>query len=131
MQGSGAGVHQWRVNPQAVERCVADVVKIAKELNSDESRYFRAVSVMCTDAKWEGGWERDGREGGREGREEVRGGEGRTEAGKKGGRYGGREWEIQEGGSLTLTPCSLSHSLWIELTCALWWAGQERLSHHC
>ena len=38
------GVQQWRVNPEAVERCVADVVKIAKDLESDESRYFRAVS---------------------------------------------------------------------------------------
>ena len=27
-----------------MERCVADVVKIARELNSDESRYFQAVS---------------------------------------------------------------------------------------
>ena len=45
-QGSSAGVQQWRINPQAVERCVADVVKIAKELNSDESRYFRAVSKL-------------------------------------------------------------------------------------
>ena len=44
-QGSSAGVRQWRVNPQAVERCVADVVKIAKELDSDESRYFQAVSA--------------------------------------------------------------------------------------
>ena len=43
-QGASGGVQQWRVNPQAVERCVADVVRIAKELDSDESRYFRAVS---------------------------------------------------------------------------------------
>ena len=44
VQGSSGGVRQWRVNSQAVERCVADVVKISKELNSDESRYFQAVS---------------------------------------------------------------------------------------
>jgi hypothetical protein len=49
LQGSGAGVHQWRVNPQAVERCVADVVKIARELNSDESRYFRASQSFPVD----------------------------------------------------------------------------------
>ena len=48
VQGSSGGVRQWRVNSQAVERCVADVVKIAKELNSDESRYFQAVSSLHT-----------------------------------------------------------------------------------
>ena len=31
------------MNTEAVERCVGDVVRIAKELNSDESRYFQAV----------------------------------------------------------------------------------------
>ena len=35
----------WKVNPDDVERCVWDVVRVAKDLNSDESRYFRAVSV--------------------------------------------------------------------------------------
>ena len=35
----------WRVNPDDVERCVWDVVRVAKELHSDESRYFRAVSL--------------------------------------------------------------------------------------
>ena len=47
-QGSAGGVQQWRVNPEAVQRCVADVVKIARELDSDESRYFRAVSCADT-----------------------------------------------------------------------------------
>ena len=37
----------WRVNPDDVERCVWDVVRVAKELHSDESRYFRAVSLYC------------------------------------------------------------------------------------
>ena len=32
------------VNPAAVERCVQDVVRLAKDLSTDESRYFRAVS---------------------------------------------------------------------------------------
>ena len=32
------------VNPAAVERCVQDVVRLARDLNTDESRYFRAVS---------------------------------------------------------------------------------------
>ena len=32
------------VNPTAVERCVQDVVRLARDLNTDESRYFRAVS---------------------------------------------------------------------------------------
>ena len=31
------------VNPAAVERCVQDVVRLARDLNTDESRYFRAV----------------------------------------------------------------------------------------
>ena len=35
---------QWRVNSQAVEKCVNDVVKIAKELDSGDSRFFQAVS---------------------------------------------------------------------------------------
>jgi hypothetical protein len=49
MQGSSGGVRQWRVNAQAVERCVADVVKIARELNSDESRYFQASQSFPVD----------------------------------------------------------------------------------
>jgi len=36
----------WKVNPADVEKCVWDVVRVAKDLNSDESRYFRAVSVQ-------------------------------------------------------------------------------------
>lgn len=32
------------VNPTAVERCVQDVVRLAKDLSTDQSRYFRAVS---------------------------------------------------------------------------------------
>ena len=32
------------VNPAAVERCVQDVVRMARDFSTDESRYFRAVS---------------------------------------------------------------------------------------
>jgi hypothetical protein len=49
MQGSQGGVRQWRVNSEAVERCVEDVVKIARELNSDESRYFQASQSFPVD----------------------------------------------------------------------------------
>ena len=45
VQVSAGGVQVWRVNPDDVERCVWDVVRVAKELHSDESRYFRAVSL--------------------------------------------------------------------------------------
>ena len=34
------------VNPSVVERCVQDVVRLARDLNTDESRYFRAVSKL-------------------------------------------------------------------------------------
>jgi len=47
VQVSAGGVQVWRVNPDDVERCVWDVVRVAKELHSDESRYFRAVSLYC------------------------------------------------------------------------------------
>lgn len=42
----GSPVPSWRVNPEAVEKCVADVVRLARNLSTDESRYFRAVSVI-------------------------------------------------------------------------------------
>ena len=32
------------VNPAAIERCVQDVVRLARDFSTDESRYFRAVS---------------------------------------------------------------------------------------
>ena len=84
---------------------MADVVKIARELNSDESRYFRAVSVVAIYLL-----QRE-REGGREG-------EGRRE----------RETRGKKGNpSSSLTPYSLSHFPWIELTSGRWWAEQERL----
>ena len=35
------------VNPAAVERCVQDVVRLAKDMSTDESRYFRAVGCNC------------------------------------------------------------------------------------
>ena len=33
-----------KLNPASVERCVQDVVGVAKALATDESRFFRAVS---------------------------------------------------------------------------------------
>ncbi len=41
---SGSPAPSWRVNPEAIERCVQDVVRLARNLSTDESRYFRAVS---------------------------------------------------------------------------------------
>ncbi len=41
---SGSPAPSWRVNPEAVDRCVQDVVRLARNLSTDESRYFRAVS---------------------------------------------------------------------------------------
>ena len=38
------------VNPAAVERCVQGVVKLAKDMNTDESRYFRAVCLLTQEA---------------------------------------------------------------------------------
>ena len=47
----------WKVNPDDVERCVWDVVRVAKDLNSNESRYFRAVIIrecgVCGSVVWE------------------------------------------------------------------------------
>lgn len=33
-----------RVNPDAVDKCVTDVVRLARTMNTDESAYFLAVS---------------------------------------------------------------------------------------
>ena len=48
MQPTGTGqvssASSSNINPAAVEKCVQDMVMIAKELNTDESRYFKAVS---------------------------------------------------------------------------------------
>lgn len=45
---TGSPTPSWKVNPDAVEKCVYDVVRIAKELSTDESRYFKAVSSYIT-----------------------------------------------------------------------------------
>ena len=41
-----------RVNPDAVDKCVSGVISLARNMNTDESAYFLAVS-----ARWGGGWE--------------------------------------------------------------------------
>lgn len=49
LEGSGSSTQLWKVNPLLVERCVQDVVRIARELNSDESRYFSASQSFPVD----------------------------------------------------------------------------------
>ena len=43
--GTGSPAPSWRLNPEAVERCVQNVIRLAKDLSTDESRFFKAVSI--------------------------------------------------------------------------------------
>jgi len=43
---SNGSTHSVRVNPEAVERCVNNVVRLSRTLTTDESRYFQAVSHL-------------------------------------------------------------------------------------
>ena len=71
-------------------------------------------------------WERDG---GREGDMEREGGWRAREGWRK--RKGVRQEESRPVNPSYFNPYSLSHSPWIELTCAPWSAVRERLSLHC